>query len=444
MLDIVLLMSIPRVSILRGVNLCCSFILLLPIFASFSNADEFAPNFLPADRGTLASFWDQEIVRQESNTTWAPYIQCSDEEKSAISGMVSKCYDCLTKNCPAGCCRELSGENQIIICEVPAQGSAGCCIRVMGAGQVEIATKETASVTGAGEDGACVPNNSDKPIASSCGTSACAVAGVNGTQVDCPSGIQVPLPRTTFQSPAKCVDPSEGHSGSDGASGATGSGKKPSQASEGPSPAAESSAQDDNGDDDDDDDSDSTRACFHGTGVVELIDGSWKSLADLSVGDSVKVGVDEFSEVFMFTHRNPESHATFLNILTASGHQLKVTAGHYVYVNGDLAPADRIRKGDRMTLASGVSSAVLSVTQSLEHGIYNPQTLQGDIVVNGVKASTYTVSFLPHHAHTMLAPLRYLFDCFGVSFSFMENGTPSSLMRYVSAFESALEQLMPL
>ena len=56
-----------------------------------------------------------------------------------------------------------------------------------------------------------------------------------------------------------------------------------------------------------------------------------------------------------------------------------------------------------------VLSYVIAVGSARKDGLYNPHTLQGDIVVNGVLTSTYTSAFSPVLAHLVFAPLRALY-----------------------------------
>jgi hypothetical protein len=46
---------------------------------------------------------------------------------------------------------------------------------------------------------------------------------------------------------------------------------------------------------------------------------------------------------------------------------------------------------------------------SFHAGLYNPHTLNGDIVVNGVKTSSYTATVAPGLAHAALWPIRMLY-----------------------------------
>ena len=150
--------------------------------------------------------------------------------------------------------------------------------------------------------------------------------------------------------------------------------------------------------------------CFPGDAVVTLEGGRKKAMADLAVGDKVLTHNGVFTEVFMFSHRLEEATNTFLELKTAGGATLALTSNHYLYVNGNLREAQYVKIGDSLTLASGKLDKVLSVGRVKKDGIFNPHTLQGDIVVDGVLTSTYTSAFSPTLAHVVLAPLRGLYQ----------------------------------
>lgn len=165
--------------------------------------------------------------------------------------------------------------------------------------------------------------------------------------------------------------------------------------------------------------------CFPSHATVQMEDGTHRKMEDLSVGDSVSVGNGQFSSVFMFTHKLSAVQNEFVSIESASGITLSLTSGHYLYVNGDLAPAATVVVGDNIELASGASDTVAKIGRVTAKGLYNPQTLHGDIVVNGVRASTYTTAIEPSVAHTLLAPLRAIFESGAVrdpTFGLLEGG----------------------
>jgi Hint module len=142
----------------------------------------------------------------------------------------------------------------------------------------------------------------------------------------------------------------------------------------------------------------------------------------LRIGDRVKVATHSFSDVFMFTHKLHSVDATFVVIRTASGHTISATPGHYIYVNGALASTASVKIGDKLELSTGAQCTVVSVSEAVQTGLFNPQTLHGDIVVNGVLASTYTTAVSPMFGHAGLCPLRMVYSALGMTLGLLENG----------------------
>jgi Hint module len=130
---------------------------------------------------------------------------------------------------------------------------------------------------------------------------------------------------------------------------------------------------------------------------------------ELKVGDRVRTGPGEYSEVFMFTHKLMNSRSKFTRIAVASGISLALSPGHYLHVNGYLNTAGSTKVGDFVTLACGTQSKVLHTEEVSMTGLFNPQTLDGNIVVDGVFVSTYTQAVHPAVAHALLSPIRFLY-----------------------------------
>jgi hypothetical protein len=151
-------------------------------------------------------------------------------------------------------------------------------------------------------------------------------------------------------------------------------------------------------------------ACFPARATVMLENNSFIQMEELRVGHRVHVGQGIFSDVFMFTHRCRQSYKQFHVIKTTSGHNLTVTGDHYLYTNDmKLVSAESLRKGDSLMLEDGNMSKISSVSFEWLYGLYNPHTLHGDIVVDGVRASTYTSRITPSFAHSILALFRTLY-----------------------------------
>jgi Hint module len=177
-----------------------------------------------------------------------------------------------------------------------------------------------------------------------------------------------------------------------------------------PTPEATESAKSDNG-----------SACFPAYASVELESGETIRMDQVSIGDVVKVGVNEYSRVFLFTHKMSETVNKFVTLKTESGASLALTEGHYLYVNGALVAASTVNVGDMLTLGNGETSGVVAVGSVNGVGLFNPQTVNGNIVVDGVLSSTYTTAVQPSFAHAILAPFR-MFSTFGFSLTALESG----------------------
>lgn len=154
---------------------------------------------------------------------------------------------------------------------------------------------------------------------------------------------------------------------------------------------------------------DEDEICFPADGQVKLDDGSFKRMDQLVIGDNVQVAPNTYSKIFSFTHQDARSFQSFVSLKTASGHELVVTPSHYVYADDVSMPAKDVRKGMTLRVETGLPSVVVDVGRVKKAGLYNPQTVQGDIMVNGVLATTYTSAVEPVTAHAMLAPFRAAF-----------------------------------
>lgn len=76
-----------------------------------------------------------------------------------------------------------------------------------------------------------------------------------------------------------------------------------------------------------------------------------------------------------------------------------------------------VRKGDRLVQGGGDTAkerVVAEVRRVAGRGLYNPQTLHGDIVVDGMLVSTYTKTVPPQGAHALLTPLRAVYKAVSI------------------------------
>lgn len=172
------------------------------------------------------------------------------------------------------------------------------------------------------------------------------------------------------------------------------------------------------GDDEDDDGS----VCFPADAKVTLADGSVKSMSSVQIGDRVLVSSGVFSEVYMFTHKQKSTVHQFVSLATSSGAVLEATKSHYIYINGRFAAMSTARVGDVLELSNGARTSVVSVSRVTKTGLYNPQTVHGDIMVNSIRASTFTRTVEPAAAQALLMPIRFAYAAFGWTTSAFNNG----------------------
>lgn len=144
------------------------------------------------------------------------------------------------------------------------------------------------------------------------------------------------------------------------------------------------------------------RACFPGSSNLHALDGTVR-MSDVQHGAKALVGGD----VYFFGHRSVGSMSRFVEI-THSGQNkpLVISPQHYLYVNDRLTTASSVRVGDRLRDADGYAVLVTKVGSVVERGLYAPTSLDGDLIVDGVRVSSYTAAVHPTLAHWLLSPLR--------------------------------------
>lgn len=154
--------------------------------------------------------------------------------------------------------------------------------------------------------------------------------------------------------------------------------------------------------------------CFPASARVVRCDGTAARMRDVRVGDMLRTGVARCSAVFAWTHTEPHSVHRFVRLHTRLPHPLILTASHFVrkadgrfVAAGDVVVGDLLRDG-----ADGTVLPVLAISGVHKVGLFNPQTLDGLLVVDGVLVSTYTLAVMPETAHALLAPVRALFNVF--------------------------------
>lgn len=171
--------------------------------------------------------------------------------------------------------------------------------------------------------------------------------------------------------------------------------------------------------------------CFPADATVELRDGRAVRMADLAVGDVIRVapGATDaaYSAVYFFSHRTTSGTYGTVRLTTADGATVEATPGHYVYASGRLVAAAAVAVGDTLTTADGAAARVVATTRTTGTGLYNPHTLHGDMYVDGLRVSTYTTAVEPGVARALLAPLRAAYSLAGVTAGALSGGAPAAV-----------------
>jgi len=136
--------------------------------------------------------------------------------------------------------------------------------------------------------------------------------------------------------------------------------------------------------------------CFPSRATVQAISGA-RAIKSLSIGTMLLTS-QGYSPFFLSGHNDLQAITTMVQFTMASNHTLTVTPDHYLPLSdGVHRSAGRIATGDELLVQVGsdlVPSAITSVDSVEEQGLFNPYTIAGDLVVDGVLASCHSSWFL--------------------------------------------------
>jgi len=189
----------------------------------------------------------------------------------------------------------------------------------------------------------------------------------------------------------------------------------------------------------------SDSVCFPASALVELEDGRMVRMDALRHGDAVRAKTgshpDAFSKVYFFGRKQEQRYARYVVLRLGDGSSLSASPQHFVFSSGmgRMVRADAMRVGDWVeTSVMGVSKRVQisAIEWRLERGAYNPHNLQGELYVNGIRASCYTAAVPPTIAHLLLAPFRMLCHIIGRNRadSFFHGDAPAVLLSTLKAY----------
>lgn len=152
-------------------------------------------------------------------------------------------------------------------------------------------------------------------------------------------------------------------------------------------------------------------ACFSGDSKVLMEGGEWKRIRQVETGDKVQNAGGGSAEVIGWTHRE-ERGAWFWAAQLEGGETAKATAGHLVEVKGkggkerQVVRMREVAVGMWMRVVSGDWRRVVKVSWVWGWGLYNLQTMNGEVMVDGTVFTTYTEEVGVGGGHALLAPIR--------------------------------------
>ena len=130
--------------------------------------------------------------------------------------------------------------------------------------------------------------------------------------------------------------------------------------------------------------------CFPGEAMVNVLNKGAKTMMELQIGDKVLTRDGAYSEVYGFGHRDADTTETPYVELRTGETSLTLSNDHMVFKSTDEAvPAIGIHVGDEIQMADGTVATIESVRAVLAKGAYAPFTYSGDLVVDGIVASSY-------------------------------------------------------
>jgi len=178
--------------------------------------------------------------------------------------------------------------------------------------------------------------------------------------------------------------------------------------------------------------------CFSTHATARVLGKGRVAMQDLVPGDKVLTASGEHKTMFSMNHYHRTKSTVFLRINTdlEMERPLELSPNHMLFVEGAKnhpVPAISVNIGDKIWSADDGLRKVVDIGRVVRNGLYNPLTLDGTIVVDGIVASTYTsytgsihlkigetnvISF--HELMDMaIAPYRNL--CAGISLSVCNN-----------------------
>jgi hypothetical protein len=134
-------------------------------------------------------------------------------------------------------------------------------------------------------------------------------------------------------------------------------------------------------------------SCFSSHNWVDVMGIGLVPMDQLRIGDFVRARDDLYSRVYSFGHIQHDVEAEYIQIyVTGLPDPLEISALHMVFVDNKAIRADAVKVGD--ILGEYQDLHVVQMVKTIKRrGVYAPFTESGDIIVNGILASSYVQVF---------------------------------------------------
>ena len=153
--------------------------------------------------------------------------------------------------------------------------------------------------------------------------------------------------------------------------------------------------------------------CFPADAIVHSHDKGPMQMKDVRIGDLLltynDAGEPMYDPVYMMGHKDGESFAMFLSITASNNQTIRLTPDHYIFVvrNETMLeiPSQGVEIGDGLVVGKASILPVVAISLVKSQGLYNPYTMTGRIVVDGVLASCHSSAMLDGLFHKLGIPL---------------------------------------
>jgi hypothetical protein len=132
--------------------------------------------------------------------------------------------------------------------------------------------------------------------------------------------------------------------------------------------------------------------CISGTSTVDVLNKGTREMKDVEVGDQV-LTTNGYESVYAFAHRDlaAKNHVYSQIHFEGMTKPFEATARHLVYTTGKANPVtvDSLTLEDSLVGSNGEALKINKIKEVTRDGLFAPLTKSGDLLVDGIKISSY-------------------------------------------------------